>query len=61
MEKEEHSKLMSINSPLAMKREIDRFWLNNIKNQRIAQTVIQLYYERWRAKFRNWKFNYYYW
>jgi GWxTD domain-containing protein len=46
MEKEEHSKLMSINSPLAMKREIDRFWLNNIKNQRIAQTVIQLYYER---------------
>lgn len=46
MEKDDHEELMSINDPIELKRAIDRFWLNNIKNERIAQNVIQLYYER---------------
>lgn len=46
MEKDDHEKLMSISDSNELKKEIDRFWLNNIKNQRIAQNVIELYYER---------------
>ncbi len=46
MEKNEHEDLMAVSDPIKLKQEIDRFWLKNIKNQRKAQNVIELYYER---------------
>jgi GWxTD domain-containing protein len=46
MEKDDHEDLMSISDPVKLKQQIDRFWLKNIKNQRKAQNVIELYYER---------------
>lgn len=46
MDKDDHEKLMAIKDPIELKRAIDKFWLNNIKNQRVAQNVIELYYER---------------
>ncbi len=46
MDKGDHEELMTINDPVEMKRAIDRFWLNNIKNERVAQNVIELFYER---------------
>jgi len=46
MEKGDHEKLMAIDDPTRMKLAIDRFWLNNTKNERVAQNVIELYYER---------------
>lgn len=46
MEKDEHEELMAITNSSQLKQEIDRFWLKNIKNQRKAQNVIELYYER---------------
>jgi GWxTD domain-containing protein len=46
MEKDEHEELMAITNASQLKQEIDRFWLKNIKNQRKAQNVIELYYER---------------
>lgn len=46
MDVDEHEELMAIQDPVRLKQEIDRFWLKNIKNQRIAQNVIELFYER---------------
>lgn len=46
MEKKEYEALMEITNPTELKQAMDRFWLNNIKNERIAQNVIQLFYER---------------
>lgn len=46
MDKKEFNKLMAIEDEIELKKAIDRFWLNNIKNERIALSVISLYYER---------------
>ncbi len=46
MDKKEHERLMAISDPRELKTAIDRFWLSNLKNERIAQNVIELYYER---------------
>lgn len=46
MGEKEHKKLMEIQNPVELKRQIDRFWLSHIKNERTAQYVIELFYER---------------
>jgi GWxTD domain-containing protein len=46
MNEKEYEKLMDISNPSELKYEIDKFWLNNLNNKRIAQSVIELYYER---------------
>lgn len=46
MSKKEYEKLLRVEDDLALKKEIDRFWLKNIKNSRKAQNVISLYYQR---------------
>lgn len=46
MDDKEYEKLISIEDPQELKKAIDRFWLKNIKNSKIAQNVISLYYER---------------
>lgn len=46
MGKKEHDKMLAITDPVELKYQIDRFWLNNLQNKRIAQNVIELFYER---------------
>ena len=46
MDQKEYKRLMAIEDEAELKRAIDRFWLKNIKNSKIAQNVISLYYER---------------
>jgi len=46
MDEDQYDSLMSITSPEALKKEIDHFWLSNIKNEQTAKDVIALYYER---------------
>ncbi len=46
MSSKKYKEMMSINSDDSLKAAIDRFWLSNIKNSRIAKDVISLYYER---------------
>lgn len=46
MSDKEYKNLMSIKSPDSLKKEIDRFWLRNVKDSRIAKNVISLFYER---------------
>ncbi|MCG8373524.1 MAG: GWxTD domain-containing protein, partial [Balneolales bacterium] len=46
MDQKDHKKMMEIEDPLELKQEIDRFWLSNIKNPRIAGNVVELYYSR---------------
>jgi GWxTD domain-containing protein len=46
MGKDEYEELMNIEDDVQLKKAIDRFWLSNIKNSKIAQNVIELYYER---------------
>ena len=46
MDKKEHKKMMTIKDPVKMKQAIDKFWITNIKNKRLALNVIELYYER---------------
>ncbi|MEX2347942.1 MAG: GWxTD domain-containing protein [Balneolaceae bacterium] len=46
MSEKEHENLMSIKSYDSLKREIDRFWLQNIKDSRVARNVISMYYQR---------------
>ncbi|GAB5407961.1 MAG: hypothetical protein BalsKO_03260 [Balneolaceae bacterium] len=46
MSKKEYKNLLSIEDDSEMKKEIDRFWLKNIKNSRKAQNVISLFYQR---------------
>ncbi len=46
MSDKEHEKLMSIQSQDSLKKAIDKFWLSNVKNSKIASNVISLYYER---------------
>lgn len=46
MSNKEYKNLMAIKSSDSLKKEIDRFWLRNIKDSRIAKEVISLYYQR---------------
>ena len=46
MDEDKYDSLMSITSPASLKKEIDNFWLSNIKNEQTARDVIALYYER---------------
>lgn len=46
MSNKEYDKLMAIKSSDSLKNAIDRFWLQNIKDSRIAREVIALYYQR---------------
>lgn len=46
MERRDHQRLMAIQDPDSLKREIDRFWLSNIRNVNKARQVIELYYTR---------------
>jgi GWxTD domain-containing protein len=46
MDKGDYEDMMAIEDNVELKKSIDRFWLSNIKNTRLAQTVISLYYER---------------
>ena len=42
----EYKSLMAFSDENEIKREIDRFWLENIGNPNIAREVIQKYYDR---------------
>ncbi len=42
----EYARMMAIGDPDSLKKEVDRFWLTNIKNRSRAAQVIQLYYSR---------------
>ena len=46
MRKGEYEDLMQLEDPDEIKKAIDRFWLRNIKNSKIAKDVVSLYYER---------------
>ncbi len=46
MDEDEYEELMAIEDPEKLKKAIDRFWLSNIQNSRIAKNVISLYYQR---------------
>jgi len=46
MREKKYKELMAIEDPVEMKKAIDRFWLSNIKNSRIAKSVVELFYER---------------
>ncbi|MDR9418873.1 MAG: GWxTD domain-containing protein [Gracilimonas sp.] len=46
MDENEFNKMMSIEDPDELKAAIDRFWLTNIENSRVAKDVLSLYYER---------------
>ncbi len=46
MSDKEHQALMSISDPDSMKIAIDKFWLGNIKDPKVAKNVIALFYER---------------
>ncbi len=46
MTKKEYEKLMDISDPNALKNAVDRFWLSNINNSRVAKYVLSLYYQR---------------
>lgn len=45
MDEEAYIKLMKINDSDSLKKAVDHFWLSNIKNKRIAKTVVSRYYE----------------
>lgn len=46
MSKKEYENLMAIENDLELKKAIDRFWLSNVKNSKIAKSVVELFYER---------------
>ncbi|MEX0856971.1 MAG: GWxTD domain-containing protein [Balneolaceae bacterium] len=46
MDGKEYESLLAIKSPDSMKKEIDRFWLRNIRDSRVARNVISMYYQR---------------
>jgi GWxTD domain-containing protein len=46
MTEKEYEELMSIDNDEDLKKAVDRFWLSNIKNSRIAKSAIELYYSR---------------
>jgi GWxTD domain-containing protein len=46
MSEDKYEQLMAIKDPKKLKNAIDRFWLSNIQNSRVAKNVISLYYQR---------------
>lgn len=46
MNKKEFDKLVNIESEIELKKEVDRFWLENINNKSKARQVIELFYDR---------------
>jgi GWxTD domain-containing protein len=46
MDRRDHDRMMGIQDPDSLKREIDRFWLSNIRNVNKTKQVIELYYSR---------------
>ena len=46
MGRKEYEKMMQIKSPDSLKKAVDKFWLQEIKQPQTAQDVIALYYER---------------
>lgn len=46
MGRREYERLMSIQDPDSLKREIDLFWLRDMRNSNRARQVIELYYSR---------------
>lgn len=46
MNQREYERLMSIKSSDSLKKEIDRFWLRNTRDSRVAKNVIEMYYQR---------------
>lgn len=46
MTKKEYDQILNIDNDIELKRALDRFWLQNIKNSKKAQNVIALFYER---------------
>lgn len=46
MYNDEYEALMAIEDPQKLKKAIDRFWLSNIKNSKVAKNVISEYYQR---------------
>lgn len=46
MSDKEYDKLMAIKSPDSLKKAIDRFWLENVKDPLIAKRTLSMYYER---------------
>ena len=46
MGKKDHQRIMRIEDEDTLKKEIDRFWLKNLKNSSTAKDVISLFYER---------------
>lgn len=46
MGKREYDRLMSIQDPDSLKREVDLFWLKDMRNSNRARQVIELYYSR---------------
>jgi len=46
MDDKEYEQLLSIESPDSLKKEIDKFWLEEIKKTQTAQDVIAKYYRR---------------
>jgi GWxTD domain-containing protein len=46
MRKKDHEALMNIQDEDSMKKEIDRFWLTNVKNKNLARSTLELYYSR---------------
>lgn len=46
MGRREYERLMSIQDPDSLKREVDLFWLKDMRNSNRARQVIELYYSR---------------
>jgi GWxTD domain-containing protein len=46
MGRREYERLMSIQDPDSLKREVDLFWLRDMRNSNRARQVIELYYSR---------------
>ena len=46
MDEKKHKELLSIKNDQELKKEIDKFWLKNIKNKSLAKNTISLFYER---------------
>lgn len=46
MYNDEYEELMAIKNPQKLKEAIDRFWLSNVQNSKVAKNVISEYYQR---------------
>lgn len=46
MRKKEYEEIMSLQDPDSVKRAIDQYWLQNIRNSAKARQILELYYDR---------------